>query len=131
MIGLDTNVLVRYLTQDDRAQARRAESAILKATAGDGRCAISAVVLCELVWVLRGAYKTPKPDVLAALDGILSTEAFEIVDRPIIEGAVELYRIGRADFSDFVIGLTGITAGCSETLTFDRELRGVRGFRTL
>ncbi len=131
MIGLDTNVLVRYLTQDDRAQAGRAEAAILKATAGGGRCAISPVVLCELVWVLAGAYRTPKARVLAALDGILTTEAFEIIDRPVIEGAVERYRLGRADFSDFVIGLTGIAAGCTETVTFDRALRGVQGFRAL
>lgn len=131
MIGLDTNVLVRYLTQDDRAQARRAEAAIVKATAGGGRCAISPVVLCELVWVLRGAYKVSKPDVLAALDGILATEAFEILDRPVIQGAIELYRLGRADFSDFVIGLSGAAAGCVETVTFDRALRGVQGFRAL
>ncbi len=131
MTGLDTNVLVRYLTQDDRAQARRAESAIIKATAGGGRCAISPLVLCELVWVLRGAYKTPKDDVLAALDGILSTEAFEIIDRHLVQGAVELYRLGRADLSDFVIGLSHVAAGCAETVTFDRALRGVAGFRTL
>ena len=68
---------------------------------------------------------------LAALDGILATEAFEIIDRPVIQDAVELYRLGRADFSDVVIGLTGMAAGCSETLTFDRALRGVQGFRTL
>lgn len=131
MIGLDTNVLVRYLTQDDPAQARRAEAAIHKATAGGRRCAISPVVLCELVWVLSGAYRLSKVDVLSALDGILSTEAFEIIDRPVIQGAVELYRLGRADFADFVIGLTGLAAGCAETVTFDRALRGVQGFRAL
>jgi predicted nucleic-acid-binding protein len=131
VIGLDTNVLVRYLTQDQPAQAARAEAAILRATAGGGRCAISPVVLCELVWVLTGAYKTPKADVLAALDGILTTEAFEIIDRPVIAEAVEAYRLGRADFSDFVIGLTDLAAGCTETVTFDRALHGVRGFRNL
>ncbi len=131
MTGLDTNVLVRYLTQDDRAQARRAEAAILKATAGDGRCAIAPVVLCELVWVLRGAYKSPKDDVLAALDGILGTEAFEIIDRGVIQGAVELYRLGTVDFADFVIGLTHGVAGCAETVTFDQALGRVPGFRAL
>lgn len=131
MIGLDTNVLVRYLTQDDREQARRAEDAILKATARGGRCAISPVVLCELAWVLGGAYNTPKADVLVALDGILATAAFEIIDRAVIQGAVELYRLGKADFSDWVIGLSHTSAGCTETVTFDRGLRGAPGFRTL
>ena len=57
MIGLDTNVLVRYLTQDDPAQARRANAVINDALDRDERCAVGIVVLCEAVWVLRDAYR--------------------------------------------------------------------------
>lgn len=131
MIGLDTNVLVRYLTQDDRAQALRAEAAILSATTGGRRCAIAGIVLCELVWVLREAYNIPKAEIVAALDGILVTGAFEVIDRERVQSAVEHYRQGPADFADYLIGEAYLEAGCTETVTFDRAVRGAPGFRTL
>ena len=61
MKGLDTNVLVRYLTQDDPRQSRRANAVIEDDLAGDGRLHVDTVVLCELVWVLRAAFLRPRP----------------------------------------------------------------------
>ena len=131
MIGLDTNVLVRYLTQDDAAQARKADALINGAVARRERCVIGPIVLCELVWVLRDAYGTPKDDLVGALDRILATQQFEILDKDRVLEALEVYRTGRADFADYVIGAAHRHAGCSETATFDRRLRGAKGFRLL
>ena len=74
MIGLDTSVLVRYLTEDDPAQARRAAACIESATARGRRCFIGPIVLCELSWVLRGAYE--ECDLLDTLERLLATSQF-------------------------------------------------------
>jgi len=129
--GLDTNVLVRYLTQDDPAQARRASDVIRERTESGARCFIGPVVLCELTWVLRESYDTPKAEILKTLDLILATRQFEVGDKDLVRDALEAYRTGRADFADYVIGEGGRYAGCAETVTFDRRLRGARGFRLL
>lgn len=131
MIGLDTNVLVRYLTQDDPAQARRAGALVAGAVAKGERCFLAVVVLCELVWVLRGAYGLDKPAVVAVLDRMLSTVQFEIEQKDVVRRALEDYRSGRGDFADYMIGQRNLDAGCSETATFDRLLKGNRMFRVL
>jgi len=131
MIGLDTNVLVRYLTQDDAAQARRANALVAGAVGKGERCFLAAVVLCELVWVLRGAYGLEKLAVVAVLERMLSTVQFEIEEKDIVRRALEDYRSGRGDFADYMIGERNLDAGCVETATFDRRLRGNRMFRVL
>lgn len=131
MIGLDTNVLVRFLTDDDPVQARRAAACIDTATARGRRCFISAVVLCELAWVLRGAYKVSKADLLTTLDRLLATSQFVIGDKDVVRQAVDTYRAGMADFADCVIGALHREAGCERTATFDRRLRGRRDFQLL
>jgi predicted nucleic-acid-binding protein len=131
LIGLDTNVLVRYLTQDDAAQSRKAAAIIDDATTGSERCVIAPVVLCELLWVLRDAYDIPKDQLVEVLDRILDTRQFDVVDRARVREAVEAYRTGRADFADYLIGAVNMAAGCTETVTFDRHRRGAIGFRVL
>ena len=131
MTGLDTNVLVRYLTQDDAIQARRANAAIAEATADGDRCYVGAVVLCELTWVLREAYQQSKADLLKTLDLILATRQFLVGDKDSVREALEAYRSGRADFADYLVGISARQAGCSDTVTFDRRLRGAAGFRVL
>lgn len=122
MRALDTNVLVRYLTQDDPAQARRASAFIAKEVAAGDRCFIGSVVLCELVWVLRGAYRLGKADVVRALERITATAQFEIGERDVVLRALEDYRTGRGDFADYVIARYARESGCSETATFDARL---------
>ncbi len=131
MTGLDTNVLVRYLTQDDPAQARRANAIVAETVAKGEHCFLSGVVLCELVWVLRGAYGLEKPAVVAVLDQMLSTVQFEIEEKDLVRRALEDYRTGRGDFADYMIGQRNREAGCAETVTFDRRLKGDRLFRVL
>jgi predicted nucleic-acid-binding protein len=131
MIGLDTNVLVRYLTQDDPGQARRANALVAEHTAAGERCFVDLIVLCELTWVLRESYRRAKADLVRTLELILSTRQFEIGDRDLVREALEAYRAGRADFADYLMGAGHRQAGCTETATFDRRLRGASGFRVL
>jgi predicted nucleic-acid-binding protein len=129
--GLDTNVLVRYLTDDDVVQSRRAADWIQTATARGERCFISALVLCELAWVLRGAYEVSKTDLLLTLDRILATAQFVVGDKEVVRRAVETYRTGRADFADYVIGALHRRADCATTVTFDRRLKANADFQIL
>lgn len=131
MIGLDTNVLVRYLTQDDAVQARRANRLIADAMKNGEPMHLSAIVLCETVWVLRWAYRIGKADILRALTRILDTAQFSIEDPDACREALALYAEGRGDFSDYLLGTRNHRAGCSATVTFDRKLGGTDLFRVL
>ena len=131
MIGLDTNVLVRYLTEDDPAQARKAAECINTVVARGERCFVSPVVLCELSWVLLGAYEVSKDDLVLTIDRLLGTSQFTIGDKDVVRQALEAYRAGRADFADYVIGALGRSAGCESTATFDRRLRRDPRFQLL
>ena len=127
MIGLDTNVLVRYLVRDDSAQAARADRELEQ----DARFFIDSIVLCELVWVLEAGYGFSRPRIVDALERILAAAPFEIESRDLALAALEDFRRSPADFSDCLIGRRNRAAGATETVTFDRSLRGLAGFRVL
>ena len=131
MTGLDTNVLVRYLTGDDPAQSRKAGAVIEDARTRNERLLIHPVVLCELVWVLESAYDLPKVEVAGVLDRILRTAQFEVLDKALVWRAWEDYRSGAGDFADYFIGRAHAAAGGGQTVTFDRSLRGCPDFRVL
>ncbi len=128
MTGVDTNVLVRYLTQDDPVQSRRANALVDEA--GE-RLYVDRVTLCELAWVLTGPYEFDKATVVAVIERMLATHQFEIGAKDLVRGALEEYGNGRADFADYVIGEAGREAGCAATVTFDRRLKAAAGFRVL
>lgn len=129
MIGLDTNVLVRLLTEDDPAQAAKARSFVERTLAGGDRLFVGAVVLAELAWVLSSAYRYGKADVALALEALLSTEGFEVEGRDAAREALDRYRAGKGDFADHLIGVRNAHAGCESTFTFDRGLASAPGFR--
>jgi predicted nucleic-acid-binding protein len=131
MRGLDTNVLVRYLTQDDAPQARKANALIDGAAAREERLHVEALVLCELVWVLRGAYRLNRPTIVKALEVVLDAGQFVIDDRDLLREALENYRMKRGDFADYVLGLRSREAGCNRTATFDRTLKDSELFTVL
>jgi predicted nucleic-acid-binding protein len=131
MIGVDTNILVRYLAQDDAAQARRVDSFVATAVEGETKLHVDAIVLCELVWVLRAAYRLGKDRIEDAVDRILSTAIFSFDDRELLRAALHDYREGAGDFSDYVIGRRNARAGCEHTVTFDRALRNETSFVVL
>jgi len=131
MIGLDTNVLVRYLTQDDPAQFARAAAFIEAASEREEPFLINAPVLCELVWVLATVYGYSREEIAQALDQIFTTAQFEIERLDEARQALGDFRSSKADFSDALIGRINRSLGAKHTVTFDRELKAVETFRLL
>lgn len=131
MIGLDTNVLVRYLTQDDPVQARKANHIIERALSTGSRVHVDAVVFCELVWVLKGVYEFERAEICSALEQLLDAAQVSVAGRAIVREALSSYRLGRGDFADCLIALNNDAAGCSSTATFDKALRGSKLFTLL
>lgn len=94
------------------------------------RLFVSAVILCELVWV-HGAYSFDRRTIATTLERVLATAQFEIDQKDVVREALEDYRRGGGDFADFVIGRRGREAGCEKTATFDRRLKASGLFRPL
>jgi predicted nucleic-acid-binding protein len=131
MIGLDTNLLVRYLTQDDLAQAKKAGEVIEKAAAKGEKLLIHPVVLCELVWVLETAYDYARKEVAVVLEKILRTAQSEIPEKETVWRAWGDYRSGKGDFADYLIGRANEHMGAEHTITFDQTLKPHKPFRVL
>lgn len=130
MTGLDTNVLVRFLVQDDAAQAKSAQDLMATFTEAEPGF-ICREVLVELVWVLERAYALSRTDIADAINGLL--EARELVveagDRAAV--AIDRYRKGGPGFADQMIAQAGQGAGCKATVTFDRKAAGLPGMSLL
>lgn len=131
MRGIDTNVLARYLTQDDAPQAKAVDE-LIRNTAAEGELLhLDDVVLCELVWVLRAAYRQDKPAIVTVLEKVLATSLFSFDDRGLLSQALGDFRTGKGDFADYVMGRRNRRAGCDRTVTFDRSLKGSATFTVL
>jgi len=129
--GLDTNILVRYITQDDPEQSAVANEVIERFAEDKERFAIQPVVLCEMAWVLESAYQYTKSEIVSVLNQILRTVQFEIANKDIVWQALADYHNGKADFSDYFIGHANKKAGADVTLTFDQGLGGSPRFQVL
>lgn len=131
MRALDTNVLVRFVTNDNPAQAALAEHLFADSHQSREHLYISTPVLCELVWVLKNGLGQTKFEVLKVLEGLTTDDLFRIEAAPHVLNALNAYREGRADFADYLIGQLAQQAGCRDTVTFDKALKGIRGFTLL
>ena len=131
MKGLDTNVLVRYLTQDDPKQSAIATKVIEEAAVREEKMLVHPIVFCELIWVLETAYGFPKADILKILERILRTAQFEFSEKDLLWLALADYRSGKGDFSDYYLGRANERAGAGVTLSFDRSLKGDARFQIL
>lgn len=130
MIALDTNVLVRFLVQDDPEQARLATEAIdLLSDAVPGF--VSREVLVELVWVLERAYRLGRAEIAGALDGLLASTELMIEGADDVGPALELYRNDGFGFADLMIAAAARRAGATELVTFDRKAARMPGVRLL
>lgn len=131
MIGLDTNVLIRYLTQDDPTQAAAATHCIEQQLSKDQPGIISHVVLCEVGWVLSRAYHYSREQVAEVLNAILTCQEFQVESADLAILAWQDYLQGNADFSDYLIGRTHQRLGASHTVTFDRKASTATTFKLL
>ena len=130
MIALDTNVLVRFLVQDDPDQARLAGEIIDRLTE-EAPAFVGREVLVELVWVLERAYRRGRAEIAGALDGLLASTELVIEGHDDVGPALELYRNDGFGFADLMIGAAARRAGASEVVTFDRKAAGLPGVRLL
>jgi predicted nucleic-acid-binding protein len=128
--GLDTNILVRYLVEDNAAQADKVDRLFETAMTGE-HFFINTIVLCELVWVLESAYGYPKSDILSVLEKIMTTSQFAVDEKTIVWQALKDYRASKADFSDCLIGQLNKTRGCSKTVSLDKALAKLETFENL
>jgi predicted nucleic-acid-binding protein len=119
VIGLDTNVLVRFLVQDDARQANAAAKLIARHCSKEEPGRVSLVVLCELVWVLSRAYRFSSSAIGGVIENLLQTAELDIENADTAWAALRLYRLEGAGFADAVTGLRNRHAGCQVTATFD------------
>lgn len=131
MIGLDTNILVRYLTQDDPDQSRKAGDEIERGLSEGNVFFVADIVLCELVWVLEAAYGYDRPEIVPVLESILRIRQFQFENKDLLWKSLANYRTKKGDFADHLIGQAGRKVGCRETLTFDTGLKNSPLFRVL
>jgi predicted nucleic-acid-binding protein len=122
VIGLDTNVLVRYLTQDDAKQFQEATALLLGLEKRLESAYLSTITLCETVWVLSRAYKIDRQHIVSMFERLLDTGLFVIEDKDAVREAVELYRTGTGDFADYLVGVRSRNAGSVTMATFDVAL---------
>lgn len=131
MIGLDTNVVVRFLVQDDQVQsaiANRFMSRLGREKPGF----ISSVVLAEITWVLSRAYKSSREDIARAIEGLLRSAELIVENADAAYRALAIYQASpSAEFADALIAETASLAGAAETVTFDKNAASSLGMRLL
>jgi predicted nucleic-acid-binding protein len=128
MIGIDTNVLVRFLVRDDERQFEKAQALIRREANRGEAVLISQLVLLEAEWVLRSRYTLSKSDILRAFSGLLDSVEFTIEDEPSLEQALFLWRDSAAELADCLIGARHLNLGCRATASFDARALKLPGF---
>jgi predicted nucleic-acid-binding protein len=131
LIGLDTNVVVRYLVQDDPAQSAAATRLMEGTLSAESPGFITAITLCEIVWVLAECYEADRNRIASVIDGLLTSRQLVVEDSEIVWNALHDWRESSADFSDALIGLKVIARGGEKTVTFDRAAAKLPGFELL
>ena len=131
MKGLDTNVLVRYITRDDPGQERAAARFLESAKARSEPTFVNVIVLCELVWVLGRTYEYSRAEVGAVIGQLLTTEQIVVEDADLAWLALSDFKASKADFADCLIGRRNLRLGCDATATFDRRLKDLAAFAAL
>ena len=128
MLGIDTNVLIRYLVRDDEAQFEKARKLIKREVTAGRRVFVNQLVLMETEWVLRSRYAVPKNQIIEAVSGLLNATDVQFEDEPAIEEALFIWKDSIVDFADCLIGAKNRRMGCRATATFDAKAARLPGF---
>ncbi len=134
MIGLDTNVLLRWLIDEthwpdaDKHQSELAAEAIRNS---NEKFYVNSIVMAETIWVLAQPLKIPRPSIVAILKRLLNSTNLEIEHRREISDALAMFETEPAGLNDCIIGELNMRAGCRTTLTFDRKAGNTAGFTRL
>lgn len=118
MIGLDTNVLVRYIMQDDPKQAQKA-SDLVESLTPTAPGFVTLVTVVELFWVLSSAYGLTRAQILAAFDALIRAKQLVVEQKDQVVRALRVYGTSSADFPDCLIERLANAAGCEKVMTFD------------
>jgi len=129
MIGLDTNILIRYVTQDDRVQSPKATEIIERRLSPANAGFVSVVTMAEIVWVLDGAYGLTAREIAAAIERMLQVEVLIVENEQEVFAAMVALKQGRGTFADALIAELGSRAGCIHTLTLDKKALRLPGFK--
>ncbi|MGA8222261.1 MAG: type II toxin-antitoxin system VapC family toxin [Candidatus Acidiferrales bacterium] len=130
MIGLDTNIIVRYLAQDDPIQSAQATEIFERQLTPLNPGFVSIVAMVETVWVLDRGYGLPKGEIAVAVERVLQTDVLVVEYEQQVFTAMIALKEGRGSFSDGIIAALGAKAGCSYTLTFDQRALRLPGFKS-
>ncbi len=128
MLGVDTNVLVRFLVRDDEVQFEKARKLIKREVAAGRRVFVSQLVLLETEWVLRSRYSLPKNLIIEAISGLLAATDVCFEDESAVEEALFVWKEATADFADCLIGARNRRLGCRATANFDVKASRLPGF---
>jgi predicted nucleic-acid-binding protein len=120
VIGIDTNVLVRYIAQDDPIQSKRASRLIEHECSAASPGFISLIVLLELVWVSESCYRASRDEVAEIVKRVLSTRQLVVQNAELAWKALRLFESGKADFADYLVERIAAAAGCASVVTFDK-----------
>ncbi len=131
MIGIDTNVLVRYFAQDDPRQGQLATRFMAQRITRERPGFISLVVLAELTWVLRSRYKATRDELIQVVEQLLAHEHLEVQDANAVWLALDEFEQSGADFADALIASLGVQRGCQQTVTFDAKATRITGMEML
>jgi len=131
MLGIDTNVLVRFLVRDDETQFEKARRLIKREADAGRNVLISLLVLLEAEWVLRSRYKLSKAEIVSVVSGLLDATDVRFEDEPSVEQALFFWKDSTADFADCLIGAHNRMLGCRATATFDARAVKLAGFTSI
>jgi predicted nucleic-acid-binding protein len=129
MIGLDTNILVRYLTQDDPIQSPKTREVFERRLTEENPGFVSIVAMVEIVWVLERSYGLTTDEIVGAVERVLQTEVLIVENEQEVFTAMIALKEGQGSFADAVIAALGARMGCSRTLTFDQKALRLPGFK--
>ena len=130
MIGLDTNILLRLLVNDDREQVEAVHDFLTRYGNKPDTYYINLIVLAEFAWVVQSRYKRGRSEIVGAVLSLLNAPAIRIESRDTVAAAVSLYQNAAADFSDCLIAASNLAAGCDHTATFDFRAQAIEGMRS-
>ena len=128
MIGIDTNILIRFLVRDDELQFEKARKLIRREVRARRPVFVSQLALLETEWVLRSRYRLPKAQINGAITGLLDAADVRLEDEPDIEEALYNWNDNNAGFADCLIGARNRRLDCSATATFDVKASRLPGF---
>ena len=131
MIALDTNVVIRYLAQDDPRQSAAATRLMEKTLTAQNPGFIALVTLCEIAWVLKACYAADRERIRTVVEGLLGTKQLEVESAELAWKALRAWQGTQADLSDAIIGQVGLSRGAGKVVTFDQAAARLPAFELL